>query len=139
MKIPRGGSPTTRLILRKESNFGCAICGEPYLTYHHFDPTWAEKPHDNPEGIIALCAKHANAADGGAFTKEQLRNWKTNPFLKGQSPSAYFELTRHNFLFIVGGNIAYNCVTVLEGRKDRVIWLEEDKSTGIKTISLDLK
>ena len=61
---PRGGSLPARLILRKESNFGCAKCGEPYLTYHHFDPPWNEKHHANPEGMIALCAKHANAANG---------------------------------------------------------------------------
>src|SRR2546430_16075052 len=73
---PRGGSAPTKRILRKEANFGCAICGEPYLTYHHFDPSWAERHHDEPEGMIALCVKHAGMADAKAFTKKQLRAFK---------------------------------------------------------------
>lgn len=136
---PRGGSDPTRKILRKEVNFGCAKCGEPYLTYHHFDPPWAEKHHDNPEGMIALCSKHANAADGGAFTKDQLRELKKNPFLKNKSPASYFEWFRHNFLFIIGGNISLCCETILQSGENRIIWLEEDKEADIRTISLELR
>jgi len=62
--------------LRKEVKFRCPLCGSPFLTYHHFDPTWSEMErrgtedivHD-PQGIIALCRKHHDIADGGAFTK----------------------------------------------------------------------
>jgi len=46
------------------------------LKWHHFDPPWREKQHFNPEGMIALCNRHTDQADGGAYTKEQLRNFK---------------------------------------------------------------
>jgi len=71
-------------ILRKEVNFGCPIdgCGIPYLKYHHFDPEWKIENHNRPEGIIALCALHSDHADGNNFTKDQLREFKKNPFLK---------------------------------------------------------
>ncbi len=136
---PRGGSAPTRRILRKEANFGCAICGEPYLTYHHFDPPWAERHHDEPEGMIALCVKHAWMADAKAFTKEQLRAYKRSPANKGTSLESTFEWFRQNFLFIVGGNIAFKCNTIVESSRERVIWLEEDEETASRSISMNIR
>ncbi len=127
---PRGGSAPTRRILRKQANFGCAICGEPYLTYHHFDPPWAERHHDEPEGMIALCVKHAGMADAKAFTKEQLRAYKRSPANKGTTLESTFEWFRQNFLFIVGGNIAFKCNTIVGSSRERIIWLEEDEETA---------
>jgi hypothetical protein len=136
---PRGGSLPTRRILRKEANFGCAICGEPYLTYHHFDPTWAERHHDEPKGMIALCAKHAGMADAKAFTKEQLRQYKKTPGLKAGALTSTFEWFRQNFLFIVGGNLAYKCETVIESGSERIIWLEDDDQTNSRSICVNIR
>ena len=69
--------------LRKEVNFGCPIknCGSPFLTYHHFEPTFRElkdmdNPSHRPQGIIALCHLHADQADGGSWTNNQLTEMK---------------------------------------------------------------
>lgn len=74
--------------LRREANYGCPIrhidgtgCGSPILTFHHFDPPWAGNFIHNPDGMIALCPEHHHQADGGLWTKEQLRNFKRNPFV----------------------------------------------------------
>jgi hypothetical protein len=136
---PRGGSAPTRRILRKEANFGCAICGEPYLTYHHFDPPWAERHHDEPEGIIALCVKHAGMADAKAFTKKQLRVFKRLPSNKGTTLESTFEWFRQNLLFIVGGNIAFKCNTIVASSRERIIWLEEDEETGSRSVSMNIR
>ncbi|HEU4966353.1 MAG TPA: HNH endonuclease signature motif containing protein [Candidatus Saccharimonadales bacterium] len=136
---PRGGSVPTRRILRKEANFGCAICGEPYLTYHHFDPPWKELHHDNPEGMIALCVKHAALADANTFTKEQLRARKRSPANKSTMLESTFEWFRQNFLFIVGGNVTFKCNTILESSRERIIWLEEDEATASRSISMNIR
>jgi hypothetical protein len=73
-----------RKALRKEVGFGCPVkdCGNPYLTWHHFDPPWEIAKHKpkperhKVEGIIALCHSHHDEADAGAFTKEQLHALK---------------------------------------------------------------
>ena len=67
-------------VLRSEVGFGCPIkgCGNPYLEYHHFDPPVNIKPHNEPKGMIALCAQHHKKADGGAYTVEQLHTLKTD-------------------------------------------------------------
>ena len=65
-------------ILREEVGFGCIVknCGNPYLEYHHFDPPVSIRAHNEPEGMIALCAQHHKKADGDAYTTEQLHELK---------------------------------------------------------------
>lgn len=67
--------------LRKEVNFGCPIpgCGNPLLTWHHFDPAWRKRPHFDTNGMIALCLEHHKMADQGLFDQNQLRHAKENP------------------------------------------------------------
>jgi hypothetical protein len=69
--------------LRDEVNFGCPVqeCGSPILTYHHFDPPWADNFEHNVPGMVALCKPHHDRADGGLWTKEQLREMKRNPYV----------------------------------------------------------
>lgn len=78
----------TKALLRREVNFGCPIryangagCGSPILTYHHFDPPWATGQVHDPDGMIALCPQHHAQADGGSWTKAQLREMKRNPYI----------------------------------------------------------
>jgi hypothetical protein len=52
-------------------------CGNPYLEYHHFDPSVHVKPHNDPRGMIALCAQHHKKTDGHAYPNEQLHEFKT--------------------------------------------------------------
>jgi hypothetical protein len=64
--------------LRQDVGFCCSVqdCGIPYLTWHHFDPPWRVEHHHRPEGMIALCREHADKADHGSFTDDQLRELK---------------------------------------------------------------
>ncbi|MFA5762389.1 MAG: hypothetical protein WC931_02230 [Bacilli bacterium] len=83
-EYPRSPNNKVKELLRKEVNYGCPVpgCGLPFLTWHHFDPPWRERQHQDPAGIVALCPGHAAWADGGAYTKEQLQHFKRNPFVK---------------------------------------------------------
>ncbi|WP_061011722.1 hypothetical protein [Photobacterium leiognathi] len=108
--IPRG----VKKILRAEVGFGCPVkgCGNPYLEYHHFDPPVSVKPHNEPEGMIALCAQHHKKADGGAYTVEQLHEFKkdkTNANLvKGN-----LDWLRKDLLAVVGGNFYYETPRII--------------------------
>ena len=97
-----------REILRKEVNFGCPIegCGSPYLEYHHFDPTWKEKQHHDPKGMVALCNEHHPKADSGTWTKEQLREIKNKPYLKNRQLLSKFDWLRQDILFMAGMIVA---------------------------------
>jgi hypothetical protein len=92
--------------LQKEANYGCPVCGSPFLTWHHFDPSWAEHAHHNPEGMIALCPGHAKMADAGVYTKDQLKHYKTNPFIRDKI-SASWPWEPENVVFLMGGCIFF--------------------------------
>jgi hypothetical protein len=89
MKRPsRDPGDQIKYLLRREVNYGCPVrysdgggCGCPILTFHHFDPPWVGNYVHNPAGMIALCPGHHHQADGGLWTREQLRQFKKNPFV----------------------------------------------------------
>lgn len=114
-------------LLRQEVNFGCPVsgCGIPYLTWHHFDPPWRDEKHHNPEGMIALCAKDAELADGGRWTKQELRQMKKNPFVTSDRISEYYGYLRKNVVCMIG-NVAYNVKNALEICGERIIGFEID-------------
>src|SRR3954451_20998723 len=67
-----------RRALRRESGFVCVVpdCDLPYLEWHHFDPPYTVRPHHEPDGMAALCPEHHRKADAGAYTVEQLHEFK---------------------------------------------------------------
>lgn len=114
--------------LRREVGFGCPVrdCGIPYLTWHHFDPPWREEHHHRPEGMIALCRRHADAADGGAYEDDYLHNLKRNAPGQAQSIRGQLEWMRKEFLAVIGGNFYYRPRTILRINDIRSIWLGRD-------------
>lgn len=95
-------------ILREEVGFGCPVrdCGNPYLEYHHFDPPVHIRPHNEPSGMIALCAQHHKKADGNAYSMEQLHQFKNNR-VHSKQVKGNLEWLRRDMLSIVGGNLYY--------------------------------
>jgi hypothetical protein len=112
--------------LRKEVHFGCPVsnCGSPYLQYHHFDPSWSEKHHHNPDGMIALCLEHHAQADGGAWTKEQLRHMKEFPYIPSEVRGG-FNWQRQDVALIVGGEVFKNPKVILRIYGENVLWMEK--------------
>lgn len=112
--------------LRKEVNFGCPVrkCGNPYLTYHHFDPPFHVEEHHRPEGMIALCAHHHNAAEGGAFTDDQLRALKLNPYIN--LVEGRFDWLRNNLALSIGGNLFVKSYSPITINGKSIVWFERD-------------
>lgn len=115
--------------LRTEVGFGCPVrgCGNPYLEYHHFDPPVNVRPHNEPEGMIALCSHHHGMADGGAYTIEQLRAMKQDKVAAGKV-KGNLEWLRNELLVYSGGNIYHETKKVLcvDGRD--VLYFNRDEN-----------
>ena len=62
--------------LRQEACFGCAVCGSPILEYHHIIP-WAERQHNEPEHMVALCPTHHR--EYGKLSRSKSYSVKENP------------------------------------------------------------
>lgn len=126
--VERTPRKAIRQILRKEVNYGCPICGVPYLTWHHFDPPWEVEHHERPEGIIALCHNCHDKADAGRYTKDQLKDFKKNPYIKNSEISAKYDYLRRNTVCRIGDFIGYNVSSILTLHGERVIWFERDEN-----------
>lgn len=121
-------------VLRAEVGYHCPVdvagevCGSPYLTWHHFDPPWRLEHHHRPEGMIALCREHADKADNGSFTDEQLRRFKAEGRGRGLSVSGRFDWMRRDLLAVVGGNAFLRTPVVLEVDGDKAIWFNRNEN-----------
>lgn len=119
-----------RQILRREVGFGCPVpnCGNPYLEWHHFDPPWNVKEHHNPEGMIALCAKHHKKADAGAFTNEQLQKFKLEGKTNFKEIAGRFDWLRNKLLVAAGSSLYYETLIILQIGTKPIIWLRRDEN-----------
>lgn len=114
-KMARTSIPkAVKKALRTEVGFGCPVrgCGNPYLEYHHFDPPVNVRPHNEPEGMIALCPHHHGMADGGAYTVDQLRAMKSDK-VSADKVRGNLEWLRNELLVYSGGNIYHEANKVL--------------------------
>ena len=122
--IPRDPWPEVKQQLRQEVHYACPVtgCGRPFLMWHHFDPPWSERHHHNPAGMIALCTKCHPLADGGHWTKDELRSFKNNPPGMAIIRDTFGWSERH-VVYRLGGNYAANCsagVVAVGGQK--ILW-----------------
>ena len=120
--------------LRQEVGFRCPVegCGNPYLTWHHFDPPWHVENHHRPEGMIALCLDHAAKADGGAFTDDQLRTLKKNGRQRAEEVRGQFDWMRRDLLAVVGGCFYYEQPHNISSRR-QTLYLVQPRCRGISS------
>lgn len=113
-------------------------CGSPYLVYHHFDPPWSVREHHDVRGIIALCLQHHIEADHGAFTADQIRTFKREPFLEqGDVPvDGRFNWMRQQIVLLAGGGFYVRCPVFLRVAGRPMIWLAS--RGGVQTLNLDV-
>ena len=114
--------------LRQEVGFCCPVedCGSPYLTWHHFDPPWRVEHHHRIEGMIALCREHADKADHGAYTDDQLRELKREGRARAGRVRGRFEWMRRDLLARVGGNFYYETPVIFQVANIPCVWLDRD-------------
>jgi hypothetical protein len=115
-------------LLRHEVGFCCPVleCGSPYLTWHHFDPPWRAEHHHRPEGMIALCRTHADQADNGAFTDDQLRELKRVGRARAREVRGRFNWMRQDLLVVAGGSFYYEQPVIFEINETKCIWFDRD-------------
>ncbi|GEK13029.1 HNH endonuclease [Aliivibrio fischeri] len=125
-------------ILREEVGFGCPVrdCGNPYLEYHHFDPPVHVKPHNDPQGMIALCAQHHKKADGNAYTTEQLHEFKRNR-IHSKQVKGNLDWLRRDLLSIVGGNLYYETPVPVQIDGHNLVSFSRDAS-GFQRLSINM-
>jgi hypothetical protein len=116
--------------LRQEVGSCCPVqdCGSPYLTWHHFDPPWRVEHHHRPAGMIALCREHADKADHGAFTDDQLRELKRVGRSRALEIRGRFDWMRRDLLTVVDGKFFYQTPIIFQISDIPCIWFDRDEN-----------
>jgi hypothetical protein len=129
-KLRRDPPAAVRRQLAEEVGFGCPVegCGSPYLTWHHFDPPWSERHHHDPDGMVGLCRDHHPEADAGAFTVEELREFKRLGRDRSQALGARFSWMREELLALVGGNFYLDTHIAVRVQDFPVVWFNRAQS-----------
>jgi hypothetical protein len=89
--------------------------------------------------MVAMCLQHHKEADANAFTKGQLREMKTDPYLRrsGGPPGGTFHWRREQLVVRAGGLTAVGCGVLLRFGNIDAIWLTQD-SDGYELVNLDV-
>jgi hypothetical protein len=77
--------------------------------------------------MIALCRRHHDAADGGAYTIDDFREMKARGRDRSEALSGRFDWRRHRLLAVVGGRFYYETPIPLELNGHPVIWFHRDE------------
>jgi hypothetical protein len=119
--------------LAQEVGFGCPVndCGSPYLMWHHFGPPWSVEEHHRSEGMVALCRDHHPEADAGAFTNEQLRDFKRIGRDRGSPLGARFNWMREELLAVIGGNFFLQVPIAIQIHDQPVVWFNRNQSNEL--------
>ena len=137
MMVMRDIPSETLRVLRKEAGFVCAnpACSSPYLEFHHFDPPFALHPHHNPDGMIALCTGCHRRADAGAFSHDELRQWKSS-CRKPTSVTGHFDFKSEQVLLSAGGGVFVGAETLLTLNGSRIAWLSNEEGKMLLNLEI---
>ena len=77
--------------------------------------------------MIALCSCHHPLVDKGAYTVEQLHQFKQSAAERSSAVEGRFEWMRNRLLTVVGGNFYYETPIAVQYRDQPMIWLKRDE------------
>jgi len=122
--------------LRAEVGYGCPICRSPFLTWHHFDPPHRVRPHNDPNGMIALCREHADEADNDNWPPERLRGLKNTPHSVGDIRGSLPSWQHENILVRLGGSYVGGSEVVIAIEDQPLVRLRRN-SVGLLALSFN--
>lgn len=138
-EITRTPPVAVRRALCSEVGFRCPVnnCGSPYLTFHHFRPTWRVQHHHNPKGMIALCSEHAGKADGNCYPDEYLDALKAEGGSRSEAIQGTFDYLRLDMIAKIGSNVYYDIDTLVEIDGQPAVYFGRD-AAGYLLLNIDL-
>ncbi|MCH5586025.1 HNH endonuclease [Shimazuella sp. AN120528] len=114
--------------VRRESYYGCVVCGTPIIEYHHIEPYHIVKCHE-VHNLVALCPNHHRKAGNGTYSKEYVYKMKQNPFNKNRDNIRDdFMLGDYDkFKFKIGSNYYENIETIIMVKGKPLLEFKKDE------------
>jgi len=73
---------TVKRKIRKNSGFGCVLCGCAICEYEHVDPEWHEALTHNPNKMTLLCGSCHSKKTRGIYSADLIKEAMRNPVCK---------------------------------------------------------
>lgn len=77
----------TKRAVRQACGFGCVICGNPFIQYHHADLAFANAVEHDPRKITLLCGGCHDRVSRGTYSDEKVREHIAKPYCRTNGPA----------------------------------------------------
>lgn len=119
-------------IIRKNSGYGCVVCGCAIVEYEHVDPEFKNARSHNASRMALLCPLCHGKVTKGIFSKDKIKKHMKNPWAY-QNGMSYddLELPVEKEPKIIIGNTALNSKeSFLTINNKKIIYLNEPEAHG---------
>lgn len=125
-------SEKIKLEVRQNSHFGCVICGNYIVQYHHLGDGFSEAKKHDPNEIILLCPTHHQQANK-RISDAELRQFARKPF--GQIHGIVFDKwTTNTERDIILGNCTFKrSIVPVQFFGAPLIWVDRPSHPGAPT------
>ncbi|WP_390910619.1 HNH endonuclease [Pseudosulfitobacter sp. SM2401] len=104
--------------LRQEAGFGCVVCGNPIIEYHHI-VEWSERKHFEPEHMVVVCPTHHKEL--ASQRSEVAYRYKKNPInIRKNRLKGYLFTKRKSQSLIIGSMRFTNMTSILTYGGNRI-------------------
>lgn len=115
--------------VRQRCRFGCVICGEAIIQYHHFNPPFAEATFHDPGGITLLCGKHHDFVNRKMIPSQRIEEANASPKCKVSPAQSYLFLGNHVTSVQIGSS-TIDARTIIMYENDIVLGFNEPETEG---------
>ncbi|MDN3663542.1 hypothetical protein [Vibrio agarivorans] len=114
-----------RQVIRKNSGYGCVICGSMFCDYEHIEPEFHNATKHDPECMTLLCGGCHHHVTGRRKSKRNVWKAKNNPFaIEHGYVKEFIEPTIEQQIRI-GDSFVDSTQVVLELHGKPVLWFEK--------------
>ena len=110
--------------VRKNSYYGCVICGNGIIQYEHFDPEFKDAKKHDSNGIALLCGRCHDSKTKGLYSTKKVKQAYLNPYNKNNKNNKDSQLYL-DFIdkpkMILGSNTFFNYESIIEIYGDKVM------------------
>lgn len=114
-----------RAQIRRESHFGCVICGCLLVDYEHIEPEFNNAKEHNPEHMTLLCPDCHNRVTRKLISKKDVWKAKQNPQAnKTKQVHDLLHIDTNDLEILIGNSKAKQCNIILTLYGKPIIWFE---------------
>ena len=117
--------------IRKNSYYGCVICGSSIYQYEHVDPEFNEAHEHDPKKMTLLCGGCHDQVTRGYWSKDKVLDAMNAPKNRQRGYAAgELDIRPEDFIVDIGSCRWINTRTILSTGKERLLFIDQPEAPG---------